>query len=40
MLQPHEELWEMELPEVVEHLFKRGGYERKDKTKVVTYKAY
>lgn len=48
MLQPHEELWEKELPKAVEELLSKAGQERtqttsaaapRDKSRVVTYRA-
>jgi len=48
LLQPHEELWEKELPPSVEELLSKAGIERlqvqsapqpRDKTRVVTYRA-
>ncbi|CAG9320428.1 unnamed protein product [Blepharisma stoltei] len=38
MLKPHEELWEMELSDVVEELLSQQGQARTNKTRVVTYK--
>eukprot|EP01100_Stratorugosa_tubuloviscum_P008165 TRINITY_DN33_c0_g1_i5.p1 TRINITY_DN33_c0_g1~~TRINITY_DN33_c0_g1_i5.p1 ORF type:complete len:840 (-),score=524.71 TRINITY_DN33_c0_g1_i5:245-2764(-) len=48
MLQPHEELWQKELPQVVEELLSKPGSERhgkavnatiRDKTRVIVYRA-
>jgi len=48
MLQPHEELWEKELPKAVEELLSKAGQERtqttttataRDKSRVVSYRA-
>lgn len=40
MLQAHEELWEYEIPEVVEALLSRAGQNRTEKHHVVTYRAF
>lgn len=38
MLKPHEELWEMELSDIVDGLLTQQGQPRTNKTRVVTYK--